>query len=311
MNKKDAQARITKLKILIEKYRSAYHTEDKSLVSDAINDSLKHELQGLEDQYPEFITSDSPTQRVGGKPLDKFQKVPHRSPMLSLVDAFSFEELKEWENRNRKITKEKFDYFCELKMDGLAVSLIYENGLLIKGATRGDGKIGEDVTQNLKTIESIPLKLKQAVSLEVRGEIYMQKKVFENLNLEYQKQGKALLANPRNAAAGSIRQLDPKIASSRKLDFVAWDLLFHPGGGMGEIKTHDADHQFLSTLGFKTLKQNRACHALSDIEKFIHEIDQTREELPYQIDGIVIVVNNNQTREKLGVVGKAPRHDCL
>lgn len=305
MNKTDAKARIDKLKTLIEKYRFAYHVEDKSLVSDAVNDSLKHELQILENEYPEFVTADSPTQRVGGKPLDKFQKVPHRHPMLSLVDAFSFDELKDWQTRNQKIIADQFEYFCELKMDGLAVSLIYENGVLVLGATRGDGKIGEDVTKNLKTIEAIPLKLSQDISVEVRGEVYMSKKVFENLNLEYKKAGKSSLANPRNAAAGSIRQLNPKISASRHLDFVAWDLLFHPAGGMG--KTHEADHQLLKNLGFKTLSQNRVCHTLSDIEKFVKAIDQTREKLPYQIDGIVVVVNDNIVREKLGVVGKAPR----
>ena len=303
MDKISAKSRIEKLKNLIEKYRYSYHVLDRSEVSDAINDSLKHELQELENQYPEFITADSPTQRVGGKPLDKFQKVPHNQPMLSLVDAFSIDELNDWQVRNKKLQPENFDYFCELKMDGLAVSLVYENGILLKGATRGDGKIGEDVTLNLKTIEAIPLKLSQDISVEVRGEVYMPKKVFDDLNKKYLKEGKALLANPRNAAAGSIRQLDPKISASRKLDFVAWDII----GVEEKAQTHEKSHKILSDLGFKTLKQNRYCRDLKDIEAFIKEVEKTRDGLAYQIDGVVIVVNDNKVREDLGVVGKAPR----
>ena len=314
MDKISAKSRIEKLKDLIEKYRYSYHVLDKSLVSDAVNDSLKHELQVLENQYPEFITVDSPTQRVGGQPLDKFQKVPHSQPMLSLVDAFSFDELNDWQVRNRKLSTENFDYFSELKMDGLAVSLIYEKGVLKKGATRGDGKVGEDVTLNLKTIEAIPLKLNQDISVEVRGEIFMPKQVFEDLNKKYLKDGKALLANPRNAAAGSIRQLDPKISASRKLDFVAWDILtnfphlrLQARSAEKLVQTHEKSHEILSELGFKTLKQNRYCQNLQGVEKFIQEVEKKRDGLPYQIDGIVVVVNNNEMREKLGVVGKAPR----
>src|SRR4030042_4344265 len=179
MEKKEAKERIEKLKELIERYRYSYHVLDKSIVPDAVNDSLKHELQDIENEYPDLITSDSPTQRVGGKPLDKFTKVTHEVPMLSLTDAFSFEELKEWETRNKKIVNENYDYFAELKIDGLAVSLIYENGIFIRGATRGDGKVGEDVTQNLRTIESIPLNIATAASkIEIRGEIYMSIKIF-------------------------------------------------------------------------------------------------------------------------------------
>ena len=303
MDKISAKSRIEKLKILIDKNRYAYHVLDKPIVSDAIDDSLKHELQELENEYPEFITDDSPTQRVGGEPLDKFQKVPHSQPMLSLVDAFSFNELKDWQVRNQKLSTEDFDYFCELKMDGLAVSLIYEKGVFMRGATRGDGKIGEDVTLNLKTVEAIPLKLNHNISVEVRGEIFMPKTVFEELNKKYLKDGKALLANPRNAAAGSIRQLDPKISASRKLDFVAWDII----GAEKSDQTHKKAHQVLADLGFKTLKQNRYCRGLKDIEEFIKEVEKTRDDLPYQIDGVVIVVNDNKVREDLGVVGKAPR----
>ncbi len=306
MNKEEAKERIEKLKTLIEHYRYSYHVLDKSIVPDAVNDSLKHELQEIENQYPDLVTADSPTQRVGGKPLDKFNKVTHAQPMLSLTDAFSFDELKEWETRNQKLEKENFDYFAELKMDGLAVSLIYENGVFTRGATRGDGKIGEDVTQNLKTIESIPLKLNSqhnapALQCEIRGEVYLPLKTFEELNNKYKKEGKTLLANPRNAAAGSIRQLDPKISAERKLDFVAWDLI-----GV-ERRTHQALHEELKTLGFKIISENKYCKTLKEIEEFKNEIEKKREKLSFQIDGIVVVINDNELRERLGVVGKAPR----
>lgn len=301
MEKDEAKNRIEKLKTLIEKYRYAYHVEDKSIVSDAVNDSLKHELQDLENQYPDLITADSPTQRVGGKPLDKFRKVTHDQPMLSLVDAFSMEELKDWQTRNGKLSEIKGGYFAELKIDGLAMSLIYRDGNFILGATRGDGKIGEDVTQNLKTIQAIPLKLSEPVSCEVRGEAYIPTKVFEKLNERYQKEGKATLANPRNAAAGSIRQLDSKIASERKLSFIAWDLI-----GIDTV-THEQSHHRLSELGFKTIKENQFCKDLSDVEKFNKKVEDLRDKLPFGIDGAVVVVNNNQLRQSLGVVGKAPR----
>lgn len=305
MTSAQAKIRIQNLKKLIEKYRYAYHVLDKSLVSDAVNDSLKHELQELEDKFPQFITPDSPTQRVGGKPLEKFQKVTHSQPMLSLVDAFSFEELKDWEARNKKLINEKPDYFVEIKMDGLAVSLVYKSGIFTRGATRGDGKIGEDVTQNLKTIEAIPLRLttndKRLMTIEVRGEVFMPIKTFEELNKKYQKEAKAPLANPRNAAAGSIRQLDPKISAERRLDFIAWDLLGY------ETKSHEESHKILSELGFKTIKENRLCRNLAEVEKFKEKIEKIRDKLPFQIDGIVVVLNDNQMREKLGIVGKAPR----
>lgn len=309
MIEKQAKQRIKKLRELIEKYRYSYHVLDKSEVSDEVNDSLKHELQELENQYPEFITPDSPTQRVGGKPLDKFQKVTHEYPMLSLTDAFSFDELKDWETRNSKIRPARSGYFAELKIDGLAVSLIYENGIFVRGATRGDGRVGEDVTQNLKTIESIPLKLSKSTSCEVRGEAYLPIKTFEELNEKYKKEGKALLANPRNAAAGSIRQLDSKITAERKLSFIAWDLITNPHSRNAgkKVETHDNAHKLLSEFGFKTIKQNRACQDLDEVENFKNNIEKVREKLPFQIDGIVVQINDNDIKEKLGVVGKAPR----
>ncbi|MBM2820632.1 MAG: ligase, NAD-dependent [Candidatus Berkelbacteria bacterium] len=310
MEKEQAKQRIVKLRKLIEKYCYSYHILDKSEVSDEVNDSLKHELQELEDQYPELVTPDSPTQRVGGKPLDKFQKVMHQYPMLSLTDAFGPDELGEWETRNKKIVNQNFDYFSELKIDGLAVSLLYENGIFTRGATRGDGRVGEDVTNNLKTIEAIPLRIENRESkIEIRGEVYLPIEAFKKLNIKYQKQGKSLLANPRNAAAGSIRQLDPKIAAERKLDFIAWDLITsdHTGYGLKAVRTHRTSHKILSELGFKTVGQNRECKNLDEVEGFKIEMGKERDKLPYQIDGIVVLINDNKTREKLGVVGKAPR----
>jgi len=301
MTKQEAKERIKKLKELVERNRYAYHVLDKPLVSDAVDDSLKHELQEIEEEYPELITADSPTQRVGGKPLPKFTKVTHAQPMLSLTDAFSFNELKDWEKRNKKIDSQNYDYFAELKMDGLAVSLIYKNGIFTQGATRGDGKVGEDVTQNLRTIDAIPLKLSHDIDCEIRGEVFLPLKTFRELNEKYKKEGKAILANPRNAAAGSIRQLDPKISAERHLDFVAWDLI-----GVDK-KTHQGLHGELKNLGFRVIKENRYCKDLNEVEDFKNEIEKRREKLPFQIDGIVVLINENIAREKLGVVGKAPR----
>jgi len=312
-NKKQAKDRIQKLRKLIDKYRYAYHVLDRPLVSDAVNDSLKHELQELEDRYPEFITPDSPTQRVGGRPLKKFKKVKHLKRMLSLRDAFSFEEFLDWVKRNKRYlrTKEKFEYFCELKMDGLAVSLIYKDGIFSLGATRGDGVTGEDITENLKTIESIPLKLreksryfKDAISKKVvvRGEVYLLKKDLKKLNQTQKKKGQKIFANTRNAAAGSVRQLDPKVAASRNLRFMAWDLVTNLGQ-----KTHADKHKIMKDLGFPVLSENKLCKTEKEVKRFHDKWEKKRPNLPFGIDGCVIQINDNKTYERLGIVGKAPR----
>lgn len=297
MKKEEAKKRIEKLKELINRHRYLYHVEDKQELSDEAFDSLKHELYNLEQQYPEFITSDSPTQRVGGKPLEKFVKVEHKIPMLSLEDIFSEKELQGWENYlKRLVPHKKLEYFCELKIDGFAVSLLYKNGILVQGATRGDGKTGEDVTQNLKTIESIPLTLTKKdipVFIEVRGEVYIEKKDFKNLKENF--------SNPRNLAAGSIRQLDPKLAASRPLKFLAYDLI--PGIG---LKKHSQKHQNLKELGFKT-DPGKICKTLSDIIDYWKETAKKRESFSYQIDGIVINTEDNDIFKRLGVAGKSPR----
>jgi len=304
MTKEEAKKRIEVLKKEIEKYRYAYHVLDQSLISDEASDSLKKELFDLEQQYPELITPDSPTQRVGGEPLKFFKKVKHEVLMISFNDAFSEEDIKEWYERIKKLVPAgtKIDFYCEHKFDGLAVSLEYENGIFYAGSTRGDGKIGEDVTQNLKTIESIPLRLHNKNNIEVRGEVLLTKKEFQKINQEQIKKELPPYANPRNVAAGSIRQLDPKITASRHLVFYAYELIT----AFGE-KTHEEKHLILQALGFKTHLDNKRAESLEEIFQIHKSIQLQREKLPYEIDGMVVIVNNNKLFEQLGTVGKAPR----
>lgn len=318
MTKQQAKNRIEKLKQEINHHRYLYHVLDKQEIFDAVLDSLKHELDVLEKEFPDLMTPDSPTQRVGGKALDKFKKVKHRNPMLSLNDVFSFEEVKGWEERIRKITPvfseeiKKYGYFAELKIDGFAIELIYDNGFFKLGSTRGDGIVGEDVTQNLKTIEAIPLKLsarggpslgrKIPEQFIVRGEVFMTKKAFDKINNEQKNKNLPLYANPRNLAAGSIRQLDSKIAAARDLSFLAYGIATDLGNA-----THEEDHQFCRELGFKIDKYAKRCADLDDILRFWEYIKVIRGKLSYQIDGIVVGVNSNKLFSELGFVGKAPR----
>ena len=312
MNKAEAEKRIEKLKEVINRHRYLYHVEDRQEISPEALDSLKHELFLLEQQYPDFVTPDSPTQRVAGQPLKGFKKVEHMIPMLSIEDIFSEKELRDWEGYINKLAPgERLEYFCEQKIDGFAVSLIYKDGFFASGSTRGAGLVGEDVTQNLKTIESIPLNLRVTPDVtqfcvtsgvvEVRGEVYMEKKDFEKLNKELEKKGQKTFANPRNLAAGSIRQLDPKLAASRPLRFLAYDLV----GDLGQEK-HSEEHKILKELGFKT-DQGRLCGSILEIVDYWYGINKKRETLPYQIDGIVVSVNDNDFFQKLGVAGKSPR----
>jgi DNA ligase (NAD+) len=305
VNKQQAEKRIEKLRELINRYRYEYHVLDTQEISDAAHDALKHELQELEDQYPELITPDSPTQRVGGQALSSFTKVTHTKRMLSLVDMFSMEELVEWEKRIKKLKpQETFEYYVELKIDGFAVSLIYEDSVLVQAGTRGDSYIGEDVTLNVKTIEAIPLRLHVHIPgrCEIRGEIFMTKKEFERINEEQRKRGEKEYANPRNLAAGSIRQLDPKLAASRKLDFFAYEIV----EGV-EVKTKEKEHTKLKELGFKVVEHNTVFQDIHSLQPFIDEWTKKRDEQNFLIDGLVIKVNDSKLRESLGVVGKAPR----
>jgi len=333
MNKQEAKKRIEKLKKLINHHRYLYHVLDRQEISDAALDSLKKELFDLEQQFPEFIAPDSPTQRVGGKPLEKFKKVRHIEPMLSFNDAFTRQDIEDWIERIEKLLSDKekkeIDFYCELKIDGLAIELVYQNGILKTGSTRGDGIIGEDVTQNLKTIEAIPLKLREKEeiisSLEkeekidpeiikkiknynfqnpiiVRGEVFISKEEFQRINKERKKKGESIYANPRNLAAGSVRQLDPKITRQRKLDSFIYDLITDFGA-----ETHQQKHLILKALGFKINKENKYCSNLDEVFSFYNYVQKIRQRLFYEIDGIVVIVNSNRLFKKLGVVGKAPR----
>jgi DNA ligase (NAD+) len=330
MNKSEAKKRIEKLKGLINYHRYLYHVLDREEITDSAHDSLKKELFDLEQEFPEYITSDSPTQRVGGKPLDAFEKIEHKQMMYSLMDAFSKEDIENWDNRNKKLLTEKekksITYYCEPKLDGLAIELVYINGVLKIGATRGDGKIGENVTQNIKTIESIPLNIvdveeaikelkKQGLDkivsivkkglkeIIVRGEAVITKNDFIRVNKEREKNSLPLYANPRNLAAGSIRQLDSKITSERGLTADVYSLI----SDLGQ-ETHEEEHKILAALRFKTNnKYNRLCKNLNEVFEFYNYWQKNREKLPFEIDGLVVSINSNDIFKKLGAVGKAPR----
>ena len=304
--KSAAKARIEKLKELINDYRYHYHVLDESIMSEAAADSLKHELSQLEEQYPEFITPDSPTQRVAGKPLDKFQKVTHASRMISLADVFSESEIRDWVARNYKLVDQgtEFTFFTDIKMDGLAMSLHYENGIFKQAVTRGDGLVGEDVTMNVKTIQNIPLKLNldnPPEYLEVRGEVIIFKQDFEKLNQMQTKLGEKPFANPRNLAAGTIRQLDPRIAASRPLRFMAYDLV------TPDLPTNQEAYEFLRQIGFQTSGQDHVYNHLNEVFAEIQHLGQVRSDFLFNTDGMVIKINDRKIYSELGIVGKTPR----
>ena len=271
----------------------------EEIPADAL-DSLKHELSEIEQQAPFLVTQSSPTQRIAGEPLKKFQSVQHSRPMLSLSDVFTPAELREWEERLKR-TVSIGSYSVELKVDGLAVALQYEKGLLARAATRGNGLVGEDVTANVRTIESVPLQLREPVTVEVRGEVYMTRKNFQRVNAAQEKAGKPTYANPRNLSAGTLRQLDPKLVAARPLDFVAYGLLDD------SLKCHSDEHRRASQLGFKTNREDRIASSLDEVVDFWKEIDQARDKLPFQIDGVVVTVNDRKVFRQLGIVGKSAR----
>ncbi|MFH1433705.1 MAG: NAD-dependent DNA ligase LigA [Candidatus Uhrbacteria bacterium] len=332
MTKQEAKQRIEKLKKTINRHRYLYHVLDQQEISDAALDSLKHELYTLEQAYPELITADSPTQRVGGKPLPKFDKVKHASRMLSMEDVFTLEEFSAWYERMGKLLgKQAVKVFCMVKLDGLAITLTYRNGQLEQAATRGDGQIGENITSNVRTIESVPLKLRtpseaeiekllakhkgqldsklveQALKLHqgrliIRGEIYFPVKAFEAFNKKMKRENKKEFANPRNAAAGSVRQLDPRITAERKLDFFAWDMVEDIGQ-----RTHEQEWDLLKLLGFKVNPEFTVVDNLKAIEKYWNKMQDRRDKMDYWIDGTVVRVDDNEAFAKLGVVGKTPR----
>ena len=310
MGKKEIEKRIKKLRAEIARLREEYHIKNAPNVTDEVYDSLTRELKKLLEKYPEFENLNAPENRVAGKPLDKFEKVKHKIRMTSLNDVFSEEELFDWEKRIKKLLNEnqKINYFCEIKFDGLAVSLIYENGIFVRGATRGDGFIGENITQNLRTIKSIPLKLNSPFPkyIEVRGEAIMSKKTLVVLNKKNEKEGRQLFANTRNAAAGSLRQLDPKLSAERNLDFFAYDIAEIKGIDLP--KKHSDKHSLLKKLGFKIDDHEAFCKNIPEILDFIKKFQKIREDFEYGTDGIVISVDDLKLQETLGIIGKAPRY---
>lgn len=300
-----AETKMKELAKRIEHHNRLYHEEDRPEITDQEYDQLMRELKELESRFPELASPDSPSLRVGGEPLPFFEKVVHRTPMLSLGNAFNEEEIRDFDRRVRQaVGSQAVRYVVELKIDGLAVSLHYENGLFVRGATRGDGTTGEDITQNLKTIRSIPLRLTRPVTLEVRGEAYMPKGAFEKLNKEREERGEALFANPRNSAAGSLRQLDPKIAASRQLD----TFIYAIGDLQGEVvESHSEGLALLETLGFKVNQERRVFDDIEELLAFVESWTEKRPHLPYEIDGLVIKVDSYAQQQELGFTAKSPR----
>lgn len=295
--------RIDELIKIINKASEEYYTNDNPTITDQEYDDYYHELEKLEQQYPELIREDSPTKRVGGKIIDEFKKVSHEIPMMSLGDIFSEDEIFEFDQRIKK-TIPNPTYVCELKIDGLSVSLLYENGKLIRGATRGNGIIGEDITHNVETIKSIPLIINDKRKIEVRGEIYMPKKSFNKLNQERKEKGESLFANPRNAAAGSVRQLDSKIAAKRNLSTFIYHL---PSSDDFNIKYHHESLSFMKELGFVVNPNIKIADNVNEVINYVKEWTEKRESLPYEIDGIVIKVDKIEDQKKLGYTSRTPK----
>lgn len=299
----DYLAEIDQLRRQLERASYEYYVLDNPTMSDYDYDHQLRRLEELETEHPETVTPDSPTQRVGGKPLDSFQQVVHQVPLESLQDVFDFEELEAFDQRVRAVTPD-VDYVVEPKVDGLSVALEYENGLFVRGATRGDGQVGEDVTENLRTVRSIPLKIPNAPArLIVRGEVFMPKKVFHALNEERERRGEALFANPRNAAAGSLRQLDPKIAASRRLDILVFNVQLAEGE---TFQTHLETLDYLTQRNFKVIP-HWPCGNVTDATEQIKRIGEDRENFQFDIDGAVVKVNSLSDREILGSTAKFPR----
>ncbi len=314
MDKREAQERIIKLRKSIDRYRYAYHVLNKSEISDEALDSLKKELFDLEQQFPELITPDSPTQRVAGKPLEGFTKVNHPGRMISLNDAFSEEDLTAWKERLDRELGHPYRgaYYCDIKMDGLAIELRYRNGLLVQASTRGDGTTGEDVTQNIKTVDAVPLRLRDEERkvpdvVLVRGEVFLMKSEFKRINRELERAGKKMHANPRNLAAGTVRQLDPAVTAGRKLSFYAWSVVNTTGEYGNGFATHEEEFAALRQWGVAANPYGRVVHSLKGVFAFYHEWEKKRDKLDYEFDGTVISVNDNDTYKTSGIVGKAPR----
>ncbi|GAF36452.1 NAD-dependent DNA ligase LigA [Lentilactobacillus farraginis] len=304
MTEQQAGKTAQELRIKLNKWADEYYTYDSPSVEDAVYDKVYQQLVTLENQFPGIITPDSPTQKVGDRTLPGFTKVPHDIPMLSLGDVFSTDELKSFADRLSNSEAIPFEYNCELKIDGLAISLRYENGVLVQGSTRGNGQIGEDITRNLKTIKSIPERLSRPINIEVRGECYMPKASFVALNQQRQTEGAAPFANPRNAAAGSLRQLDPRVTAHRKLSTFMYNVADYDDL---ETKTQSGLLEELKSLGFTINPDYQVAHTMSDIDQYIDKYTQKRDSLAYGIDGIVIKVNSLDLQRSLGATVKVPR----
>lgn len=313
LDRQAAEQRIVKLRDLINDYRYHYHVLDESIMSEAAADSLKHELSQLEEQFPDLITPDSPTQRVAGKALSKFAKVQHQTRMISLQDVFDRAEVAAWIQRMKKVRQDITEEFlCDIKMDGLACALIYEDGVLTRAVTRGDGLVGEDVTMNVRTIQNVPLTLRANQRFahflrgrtEIRGEIVMHKEDFAALNQRRRAAGQPEFANPRNLAAGTIRQLDPKLVAERPLHFVGYDII---RDDLEDTPTIAFGYQMMNELGITTSRQTQIVYGLDEVMSYVHHLDELRQSLQFNTDGAVIKLNGRRQFAELGIVGKTPR----
>ena len=308
--KPSIEKQINALRDEIRRHEDLYYLEDNPEISDEEYDVLIEKLRKLEQQHPALITTDSPTQRVGGRPAEGFPEFVHRRPMLSLDNSYNIDELRAFDARCRKLAGERrIEYVAELKIDGLSLSIHYDNGVFVRGVTRGDGTRGEDVTSNVRTIRSIPLKLRDdakrvAAEIEVRGEAYLSRKVFEKINHEREDEGEARFANPRNAAAGTLRQLDPSITARRRLGMFAYDVL---AGERKAFDTHWEALNWLETAGLRVNTNRALCDSIEGVIEFCNEMEAKREELDYEIDGVVVKINSTAMQEDFGATGKAPR----
>ena len=310
MAKESPKKQLATLRDEIRRHEDLYYLEDNPEISDEEYDVLIEKLRKLEQQHPALITTDSPTQRVGGRPAEGFPEFVHRRPMLSLDNSYNIDELRAFDARCRKLAGERrIEYVAELKIDGLSLSIHYDNGVFVRGVTRGDGTRGEDVTSNVRTIRSIPLKLRDdakrvAAEIEVRGEAYLSRKVFEKINREREDEGEARFANPRNAAAGTLRQLDPSITARRRLGMFAYDVL---AGERKAFDTHWEALNWLETAGLRVNTNRALCDSIEGVIEFCNEMEAKREELDYEIDGVVVKINSTAMQEDFGATGKAPR----
>ena len=313
LDRQAAERRIVKLRDLINDYRYQYHVLDESIMSEAAADSLKHELSQLEEQFPDLITPDSPTQRVAGKALSKFAKVQHQTRMISLQDVFDRAEVAAWIQRMKKVRQDITEEFlCDIKMDGLACALVYEDGILARAVTRGDGLVGEDVTMNVRTIQNVPLTLRANQRFahflrgrtEIRGEIVMHKDDFAALNQRRRAAGQPEFANPRNLAAGTIRQLDPKLVAERPLHFVGYDII---RDNLEDTPTIAFGYQMMNELGITTSRQTQIVYGLDEVMRYVDHLNELRQSLQFNTDGAVIKLNDRRQFAELGIVGKTPR----